>query len=132
MSPSMQKGIIFTEKAPKPIGPYSQAVRVGDFLFLSGMIALNPATGKVEDTDIRSQTRRVIENAKAILEAAGLSLEHVVKATVYLGNPDDFAAMNEVYSQYFSKSPPARTTVVAHFPRKEFLVEIDFIAYAGR
>lgn len=128
----MRKEIIFTEKAPKPIGPYSQAVRVGDFLFLSGMVAINPATGKVEETDIRSQTRRVMENAKAILEAAGLSFEHVVKATVYLANPDDFAAMNEVYSQYFPQNPPARTTVAVHFPRKEFLVEIDFIAYVGR
>ncbi|BAJ51220.1 translation initiation inhibitor [Candidatus Caldarchaeum subterraneum] len=128
----MRKEIIFTEKAPKPIGPYSQAVRVGDFLFLSGMVAINPATGKVEETDIRSQTRRVMENAKAILEAAGLSFEHVVKATVYLANPDDFAAMNEVYSQYFPQNPPARTTVAVHFPRKEFLVEIDFIAYMGR
>nr|BAJ46755.1 translation initiation inhibitor [Candidatus Caldarchaeum subterraneum]BAJ49640.1 translation initiation inhibitor [Candidatus Caldarchaeum subterraneum] len=128
----MRKELIFTEKAPKPIGPYSQAVRVGDFLFLSGMVAINPATGKVEETDIRSQTRRVMENAKAILEAAGLSFEHVVKATVYLANPDDFAAMNEVYSQYFPQNPPARTTVAVHFPRKEFLVEIDFIAYMGR
>lgn len=128
----MRKELIFTEKAPKPIGPYSQAVRVGDFLFLSGMVAINPATGKVEETDIRSQTRRVMENAKAILEAAGLSFEHVVKATVYLANPDDFAAMNEVYSQYFPQNPPARTTVAVHFPRKEFLVEIDFIAYVGR
>jgi 2-iminobutanoate/2-iminopropanoate deaminase len=128
----MRKEIIFTEKAPKPIGPYSQAVQVGDFLFLSGMVAINPATGKVEETDVSSQTRRVMENAKAILEAAGLSFEHVVKATVYLANPDDFAAMNEVYSQYFPQNPPARTTVAAHFPRKEFLVEIDFIAYVGR
>ncbi|MEM4274212.1 MAG: Rid family detoxifying hydrolase [Candidatus Caldarchaeum sp.] len=128
----MRKEIIFTEKAPKPIGPYSQAVRVGDFLFLSGMVAINPATGKVEETDIRAQTRRVMENAKVILEAAGLSFEHVVKATVYLANPDDFAAMNEVYSQYFPQNPPARTTVAVHFPRKEFLVEIDFIAYVGR
>ncbi|MDJ0271515.1 MAG: Rid family detoxifying hydrolase [Candidatus Caldarchaeum sp.] len=128
----MRKEIIFTEKAPKPIGPYSQAVRVGDFLFLSGMVAINPATGKVEETDVSSQTRRIMENARAVLEAAGLSFEHVVKATVYLANPDDFAAMNEVYSQYFPQNPPARTTVAAHFPRKEFLVEIDFIAYVGR
>jgi len=128
----MRKEIIPTEKAPKPIGPYSQAVRVGDFLFLSGMVAINPATGKVEETDVSSQTRRIMENARAVLEAAGLSFEHVVKATVYLANPDDFAAMNEVYSQYFPQNPPARTTVAAHFPRKEFLVEIDFIAYVGR
>lgn len=126
------KKIVFTDKAPKPIGPYSQAVRAGDYLFLAGMVAINPLTGKIEENDIKSQTRRVLENAKAILESAGLALNHVVKATVYLANPDDFKAMNEVYSEYFPSEPPARTTVAVHFPLKEILVEIDFIAYAGQ
>ncbi|MCS6784830.1 MAG: Rid family detoxifying hydrolase [Candidatus Caldarchaeum sp.] len=125
----MTKQVVFTEKGPKPIGPYSQAIKAGDFLFVSGMIALNPATGKIDDTDIKSQTRRVIENAKAIIESAGYSLKDVVKATVYLAKPEDFAAMNEIYREYFPESPPARTTVAVHFPVKEVLVEIEFIAW---
>ncbi|MDW8063262.1 MAG: Rid family detoxifying hydrolase [Candidatus Caldarchaeum sp.] len=125
----MTKQVVFTEKGPKPIGPYSQAIKAGDFLFVSGMIALNPATGKIDDTDIKSQTRRVIENAKAIIESAGYSLKDVVKANVYLAKPEDFAAMNEIYREYFPESPPARTTVAVHFPVKEVLVEIEFIAW---
>ncbi|MDW8084406.1 MAG: Rid family detoxifying hydrolase [Candidatus Caldarchaeum sp.] len=125
----MFKEIIFTEKAPKPIGPYSQAVRVGDLLFLSGMLAINPATGKVEGTDVKAQTRRALENAKAILESAGFDLKDVVKATVYLAKPEDYEGMNEVYREYFPEKQPARTTVSVHFPLKEILVEIDFIAW---
>ncbi|MCS7110383.1 MAG: Rid family detoxifying hydrolase [Candidatus Caldarchaeum sp.] len=125
----MTKEVVFTEKGPKPIGPYSQAIKAGDLLFVSGMIALNPATGKIDDTDIKSQTRRVLENAKAIIESAGYSLKDVVKATVYLAKPEDFAAMNEIYREYFPESPPARTTVAVHFPVKEILVEIEFTAW---
>lgn len=127
----MPKEVIFTEKGPKPVAPYSQAIRAGDFLFLSGMVAINPATGKIEETDIKNQTRRVLENAKAILESSGFSLKDVVKATVYLAKPEDFQAMNEVYREYFPEAPPARTTVAVHFPLKEILVEIEFIAYRG-
>ncbi|MEM0440599.1 MAG: Rid family detoxifying hydrolase [Candidatus Caldarchaeum sp.] len=128
----MPRQTIYTEKAPKPIGPYSQAVWAGDYLFLSGMVAINPETGKIEESDIKAQTRRVIENAKAIIESQGLSIKDVVKATVFLAKPEDFAAMNDVYREYFPDSPPARTTVAVHFPLKEILVEIEFIVYAGR
>ncbi|AMM53750.1 RidA family protein [Pyrococcus kukulkanii] len=123
------KEIVFTERAPKPIGPYSQAIKAGNFLFIAGQIPINPETGELVKGDIKEQTRQVLENIKAILEAAGYTLNDVVKVTVYLKNMDDFAAMNEVYAKYFGESKPARVAVeVARLP-KDVLIEIEAIAY---
>ena len=122
------KKIIVTDTAPKAVGPYSQAVQAGDFLFLSGQLALNPQNGEMVGSDIASQTRQVIENIKAVLGAAGGSLDDVVKTTVFLQNMGDFSQMNEIYKQYFGDAPPARSTVeVARLP-KNALVEIESIA----
>ncbi|MCX8203062.1 MAG: Rid family detoxifying hydrolase [Nitrososphaeria archaeon] len=120
--------VIFTESAPRPVGPYSQAVRAGDLVFVAGQVPIDPRTGKVVEGGIREQTRQVLENVKAILGAAGCRLEDVVKVNVYIRRREDFQAMNEVYSQYFGKDPPARTTVVCELVREEFLVEIDAVA----
>src|SRR6476659_5907065 len=111
------KQIIATAKAPKAIGPYSQAVVSNGFAFLSGQIPLDPATGKIIEGDIAAQTERVLENLKAVLESAGWSLRNVVKTTVYLKDMSEFAGMNEVYARYFPEKPPARSTVeVARLP----------------
>ena len=124
----MQKQIVRTASAPKAIGPYEQAVKVGDFIYASGQIPLDPATGNLVENNITIQTRQVMENLKAVLSAAGSSLERVVKTTVFLKNISDFAAMNEVYEEYLSDVKPARSTVaVADLPR-DALVEIDLIA----
>lgn len=120
-----------TEKAPLPIGPYSQAVAAGDFLFISGQGGLDPKTKTVVSGDIETQTRQTLENIKAILYAAGLSLEKVVKVTVFLKDMKDFKKMNDVYSTYFGANPPARTTVQAQLPLVNGIVEIDAIAYFG-
>ena len=126
----MNKEIISTPNAPKAIGPYEQAIKVGEFVYISGQIPLDPKTGNLVDGDIRAQTRRVMENLKAILEASGSSLERVVKATVFLKNIGDFAAMNDIYAEYLGAAKPARSTVaVADLPRGA-LVEIDLIALA--
>ena len=125
---STDRSIIRTDRAPKGIGPYSQAVRTGGALYLSGQIPLDPATGKIVDGDIAAQTERVLENLKAVLEACGASLTKVVKTTVYLKDMGEFAKMNEVYARYFPINPPARATVeVARLPR-DVRVEIDCIA----
>ncbi len=122
------KKIVNTSQAPAPVGPYNQAVVVGNLVFTAGQIAIDPATGQFEENDIRKQTRRVLENLKAVLEAAGSDLQHVVKTTVFLKNMDDFAAMNEVYAEYFTENAPARSAVeVARLP-KDVLVEIECIA----
>jgi 2-iminobutanoate/2-iminopropanoate deaminase len=122
------KDIVTTDRGPKPIGPYSQAIKANGFLFLSGQVALDPKTGELTGNDIRQQTERVLENIKAIVEAAGSNLHHVVKTTVFLKDMSDFPAMNEVYGRYFSSAPPARSTVqVARLP-KEALVEIELVA----
>jgi 2-iminobutanoate/2-iminopropanoate deaminase len=124
------KEIVTTDRGPKPIGPYSQAVKTGGFLFLSGQVALDPKTGDLTGTDVRQQTERVMENIKGILEAAGSNLHHVIKTTVFLKDMNDFPAMNEVYGRYFSAAPPARSTVqVARLP-KDALVEIEVVAAA--
>jgi 2-iminobutanoate/2-iminopropanoate deaminase len=129
----MSREIIATEKAPAAIGPYSQAVRVGNLVFTAGQIPLEPATGYVVASGITEQTTRVLENLKAILEAAGTSLAKVVKTTVFLKDFNDFAAMNAVYGSYFGgdgAAPPARSTVeVARLP-KDVLVEIEVVAEA--
>lgn len=124
----MNKETIATEKAPKAIGPYVQAIKVGDFVYTAGQIPLDPKTGNIVDGGITAQTRQVLENLKAVLEAGGSSLDRVVKATVFLKNMGDFAAMNEVYGNYLGAAKPARSTVaVAELPRGA-LVEIDLVA----
>jgi 2-iminobutanoate/2-iminopropanoate deaminase len=123
------KDIVLTDRGPKPIGPYSQAIKSNGFVFVSGQIALDPKTGEFSAPDVKVQTEKVFENLKGILEASGASLSHVVKATVYLKDMNDFAAMNEVYARFFTAAPPARSTVqVARLP-KDALVEIDVIAF---
>ena len=122
------KEIISTDDAPKAIGPYSQAVRANGFVFVSGQVAIDPATQQVIQGEVAAQTERVLKNLSAILNASGSGLEKVVRATVFLKNMNDFAAMNEVYGRHFTESPPARSTVeVARLP-KDVLVEIDVIA----
>ncbi len=122
------KKVIATDAAPKAVGPYSQAVQAGNFLFLSGQLALNPRNGEMVGSDISTQTKQVIENIKGVLGAAGASLSDVVKTTVFLQSMDDFARMNEIYKQYFGDAAPARSTVeVARLP-KNALVEIESIA----
>jgi 2-iminobutanoate/2-iminopropanoate deaminase len=122
------KKIIATEKAPKAIGPYSQAVVHNGLAFLSGQIPLDPATGQLVEGDIAAQTTRVLENLKAVLEACGSSLGQVVKTTVYIKDMGEFAKMNEVYGKYFSENPPARSTVEAARLPRDVRVEIDAIA----
>jgi 2-iminobutanoate/2-iminopropanoate deaminase len=122
------KDVVLTDKGPKPIGPYSQAIKAGGFLFASGQVALDPHSNEFLSGDIRQQTERVLENIKGILEAGGVNLHHVVKTTVFLKDMNDFVAMNEVYGKYFTAAPPARSTVqVARLP-KDALVEIEVVA----
>jgi len=124
----MNRDVIHTDSAPKAIGPYSQAIRVGDFVFTAGQIALDPATGELAGATIEEQTRRALTNLKAVLEAAGSGMGKVVKTTVFLANLADFANMNAVYGEFFPGNPPARTTVqVAALPRGA-LVEIECVA----
>ena len=124
----MNKQPVGTDKAPKAIGPYEQAIKIGDFIYASGQIPLDPQTGNLIAGGITEQTHRVMKNLSAVLEAGGSSLDRVVKATVFLKNIADFAAMNEVYAEYLGQAKPARSTVaVADLPRGA-LVEIDFIA----
>lgn len=126
-----QRACIQTEKAPAAIGPYSQAIRAGDLVFVSGQIPLDPASGELVASDIESETDQVIRNLAAILEASASSLSRVVKTTIYLTNMDDFAAVNRVYGKAFSEAPPARATVqVAALPKGAH-VEIDAIALAN-
>ncbi len=120
--------IIQTEKAPKAIGPYSQAVKYENLLFISGQIAIDPETQEFIGGDAGKQTERIMENIKAVLEEAGLNFNHVIKATIYLKNIQDFEAVNEVYGRYFTEHKPARATVeVSNLP-KGALVEIEVIA----
>jgi len=122
------KDIVLTDKGPKPIGPYSQAVKSNGFLFASGQVALDPRNNEFLGGDIRQQTERAMENIKAVVEAAGSNLHHVVKTTVFLKDMNDFAAMNEAYGKFFPAAPPARSTVqVARLP-KDALLEIEVIA----
>lgn len=126
------RDIISTPEAPKAIGPYSQAVRANGFVFVSGQVAIDPATQQVISGDVTAQTEQVIKNLSAILKAAGSGLDLVVRSTVFLKNMSDFAAMNEVYGKHFTGAPPARSTVEAARLPKDVLVEIDVIALAGR
>ena len=121
------KKIISTDNAPAAIGPYSQAVQYGDFLFVSGQIAFDPATGKLVEGDIEVQTKRVLENVKAIIEAAGMQLENVVKCSCFLSNMEDFVRFNGVYESYFGENAPARETVEVSRLPKDVLVEVSAI-----
>ena len=122
------KAVVLTDRGPKPIGPYSQAVKSGGFLFASGQVALDPKNNECVAGDISQQTERVLENIKGVVEAGGSSLSHVVKTTVFLKDMNDFAAMNEVYAKYFTAAPPARSTVQVSRLPKDALVEIEVIA----
>ena len=125
----MSKKIVTSEQAPKPIGPYSQAVRAGDFLYVSGQIAIDAVSGELKTTDIVTETKQVMENIRAILEAGNMKFKHVVKTTIFLKSMDDFAKVNEIYGVYFPDAPPARETVqVSKLPR-DVNVEISVIAY---
>lgn len=127
----MSKQAVATQGAPAAIGPYSQAVRVGDFLYTSGQVALDPATGEMSTGGIEDQTVRVCENLKAVLAAAGAGMEQVVKTTVFLKQMSDFAAMNAIYARYFAPEgavAPARSTVAVAALPKDALVEIEVIA----
>jgi 2-iminobutanoate/2-iminopropanoate deaminase len=122
------RDIVATNEAPKAIGPYSQAVKANGFVFVSGQVAFDPATGQIIEGDVAAQTERVLKNISAILQAAGSGMEKVVRAGVFLKNMNDFARMNDVYGKFWTEAPPARTTVeVARLP-KDVLVEIDAIA----
>ena len=124
----MNKQPVSTDRAPKAIGPYEQAIRVGEFVYTAGQIPIDPQTGNLVEGGIAAQTRQVLNNLQAVLAAAGSSLERAVKVTVFLKNISDFGAMNEVYSEFLGASKPARSTVaVADLPRGA-LVEIDLIA----
>lgn len=124
----MPKKIVLTELAPAPIGPYSQAVSVGDLLFLSGQIPLDPKTGELVDGDIEAATTRVLENIRAVLDAEGLTFRHVVKTTVFMRDLALFPRMNAIYATVFSENPPARSTVQAAALPKGVSVEIEVIA----
>ena len=124
----MNKETVSTDKAPKAIGPYAQAIKAGEFVYTAGQIPIDPQSGNLIAGGIAEQTRQVMENLKAVLEAAGSSLDKVVKATVFLRNMSDFTVLNEVYGEYLGAAKPARSTVaVAELPRGA-LVEIDFVA----
>ena len=122
------KKIISTTEAPGAIGPYSQAVQIGDMLYTSGQIPLNPVTMEVESDDVGAQTKQVMENLKAVLSGGGAGMENVIKCTIFLKDMNDFVKVNEVYSEYFTENPPARSCVeVARLPR-DVKVEIECIA----
>lgn len=124
----MKKEIISTSKAPAAIGPYSQGVKAGNFVFVSGQTGFIPETGEIEEGGVQAQTKRVLENVKAVLEAANTSMENVVKATVFIQDMNDFGKINEIYAQYFTDQKPARACIeVARLPG-DALVEIEVIA----
>ena len=124
----MKKKVIQTDKAPKALGPYSQAIQAGNLLFLSGQIPIDPATGELVTGDIADKTRRVLENIKAVLESQRLSMEDVVKSTVFLKNINDFGRFNETYATYFRSAPPARSTVEVSRMARDADIEIEMIA----
>lgn len=124
----MPRDIVKTDAAPQTIGPYSQAIKANGFVFLSGQTALDPRTGQMVGQDIKTQTRRALDNIKAVLLAAGTSLDNVVRCSVFLKDMNDFGPMNEEYGSYFKELPPARTTVQAAKLPRDALVEIDAIA----
>jgi len=130
-TPYPVKRILLSPEAPAPIGPYSQAVQVGSLVFLSGQIALNPENGKLITGDIRIETRMVLENLGAVLQAAGLNFSHVVKCSIFLADMGHFPVVNEVYAEYFTSEPPARETVEVKALPKNANIEISAIASIG-
>lgn len=124
----MDKKIIKTHKAPQAIGPYSQAVKSGNFIFASGQIPLDPVSGAMAESDIKKQTERVMENIKGLLESENLTFANVIKTTCFLSDMANFAAFNEVYAKYFTENPPARSTVAVKALPKDALVEVEIIA----
>ena len=122
------KQVVTTDNAPKPVGPYSQAIRSGNLVFVAGQGCLNPKTGEKETGSVQAETRQVLENVKAILEAAGTSMSRVVKTTCFLADMNDFQAFNAVYAEYFPSDPPARTTIQAGKLPLDLKVEIEAIA----
>ena len=125
----MKKEVITTDKAALPVGPYSQAIKVGDLIFVAGEKGIDPRTGTVVDGGIATETRQTLENVKAILEAAGATMDDVVRTVVYMTDLDSFAEMNAVYAEYFPSNPPARACVQSGLVKPEFLVEIAATAY---
>jgi 2-iminobutanoate/2-iminopropanoate deaminase len=125
----MAKQFIRTSNAPQPMGPYSQGVKAGNFLFVAGQGPIDPKTGQLASEEIETQTRRTLTNIKGIVEASGLSMRDVVKVCIFLKTVDDFKKMNEVYKTFFPENPPARTTVEANLPASGMLIEIDVVAY---
>lgn len=124
--------VIHSSKAPEPIGPYSQAIRSGNMLFISGQIAINPETNKLETDELEAETHRVMNNLNAVLEAAGADFEHVVKCSIFLSDMNNFATVNKIYAKYVSeKTPPARETVQVSVLPKNVNVEISAIAVIG-
>lgn len=123
----MKKSIVSTDKAPKAIGPYSQAVRMGDLMFISGQIPLDPATNQSVTGDIKAQTRRVLENIRGVVQSQGLAMDDIVKTTVYMTDLGQFAEMNAVYGEFFPTNPPARATVQVSRLPKDALVEIEAV-----
>jgi len=119
-----------TDKAPKPAGPYSQAIKAGSFIFVAGQGGVDPVTGRFVEGGVEEQTRQTLKNIEAILKAAGSSLDDVVKVSVFLKEVRDFQAMNKVFAEFFKEPPPARTTVGVEFVAPEMLVEIDVVAYS--
>jgi 2-iminobutanoate/2-iminopropanoate deaminase len=127
----MEKKAVLTDHAPKPIGPYSQAIQAGPWVFCSGQIALDPMTGTLKAMDVESQTVQVLENLQAVLSAAGCGMENVVKTTIFLKSMNDFPKVNEIYGKYFTGVTPARSTVeVSRLPR-DVVVEIEAVAFKG-
>lgn len=124
----MKKEVISTSKAPAAVGPYSQAIKVDNFIFTSGQIPFDPETNELVGEDIESQTRQVLKNVTAVLEAAGATLDDVVKTTMFIQNMDDFNTINEIYGEFFTENPPARSAVEAARLPKNVLIEVEVIA----
>lgn len=124
----MSKSVVYSKNAPEPIGPYSQAIQAGNMLFISGQIAIDPATGNIDKADIQKETTQVMKNLQEILKAAGMNFGHVVKSTIFLKDMNNFPKVNEIYGQYFTEQPPARETVEVSRLPKDVNVEISCIA----
>lgn len=124
----VKKEVILSEKIPKPLAPYSPGIKAGNFIFTAGQVGIDPATGQLKGSSVKDQTEQCLKNISTILEAAGSSLEYVVKTTVFLADMSIFKEMNETYAKFFSTNPPARSTVQASLVTKEMLIEIEAVA----